>query len=177
MRALTIKQPWAGCIAHLGKDVENRTWRCPPEFIGAEIAIHAGKEVDYGLIPAPPGDNWADLFATRAEWDAWRYWHLGRKPRDVANWPPKLALGAVVALATIAGCHVRDPGEGCGNGRYAYGAICSPWAYPEQFHWVLANVRPLSEPVPCRGALGLWRLPEDVEAQARKQLEASHDRR
>ncbi len=31
---------------------------------------------------------------------------------------------------------------------------------------------PLAEPVPCRGALGLWRVPDDVESAVRAQLEA-----
>lgn len=35
----------------------------------------------------------------------------------------------------------------------------------------LANARPLSEPVPCRGMLGLWRLPEEAEKAVRAQLE------
>lgn len=31
--------------------------------------------------------------------------------------------------------------------------------------WQLAEVRALPEPIPCRGAQGLWDLPPDVEAQ------------
>ena len=172
MRALSIRQPWAGCVAHIGKTVENRTWRCPYRYIGAQIAIHAGSTVEPEVISVPDGDGkkWASLFASQAEWDAWRHWKLGYKPRDVANWPPKLALGAVVAVATVAGCHVRDPKEGCGDGTYADGIICSPWAMPDQFHWVLAAVRPLPEPVPCKGKQGLWSLPEDVEKAVRGQL-------
>jgi hypothetical protein len=34
-----------------------------------------------------------------------------------------------------------------------------------------ANARPLAEPVPCKGALGLWWLPDDVDAQVRAQLD------
>ena len=28
--------------------------------------------------------------------------------------------------------------------------------------WRLTNVRLLDEPIPCRGSVGMWRLPEDV---------------
>ncbi len=28
--------------------------------------------------------------------------------------------------------------------------------------WHLTNVRLLDEPIPCRGNVGMWRLPEDV---------------
>lgn len=31
----------------------------------------------------------------------------------------------------------------------------SPWAEPDQFHWVLANAREMT-PEPARGMLGLW---------------------
>ncbi|WP_030509448.1 hypothetical protein [Microbispora rosea] len=48
--------------------------------------------------------------------------------RDEANWPLKLAPGAIVAVATLAGCHQHVTGEPCGDGSYAYGIICSPWA-------------------------------------------------
>jgi hypothetical protein len=43
MRVLTVRQPWAHAIAHLGKDVENRTWST--KYRGP-IAIHAGRRLD-----------------------------------------------------------------------------------------------------------------------------------
>ncbi len=47
MRAITLWQPWAHAVIHLGKDVENR-----PRSLGyvGEIAIHAGLGLD---------DEWA----------------------------------------------------------------------------------------------------------------------
>jgi hypothetical protein len=39
--ALSIRQPWAHAVLHLGKDVENRDWRYPPTHRGAVI-VHAG---------------------------------------------------------------------------------------------------------------------------------------
>jgi hypothetical protein len=46
MIALSIRQPWAGCILYLGKDVENRTWPLPPKFRGRRVLIHAGARPD-----------------------------------------------------------------------------------------------------------------------------------
>jgi hypothetical protein len=40
MKALTIRQPWAWCIVHAGKDVENRSWSTQHR---GPIAIHAAK--------------------------------------------------------------------------------------------------------------------------------------
>lgn len=39
-KALSIRQPWAHCIVHLGKDIENRDWST--NFRG-EVCLHASK--------------------------------------------------------------------------------------------------------------------------------------
>ncbi len=41
MKALSIRQPWADCIIHHGKDIENRDWRTP--FRG-RVYVHAAKK-------------------------------------------------------------------------------------------------------------------------------------
>lgn len=46
MRAITLIQPWPFAIAHLGKDIENRSWKPPAHVIGTRIAIHAGQKID-----------------------------------------------------------------------------------------------------------------------------------
>ena len=46
MKALTIRQPWAGAIVHQTKRVENRTWKLPAAHHGARILIHAGAQLD-----------------------------------------------------------------------------------------------------------------------------------
>lgn len=50
MKALTIRQPWAGAIAHQTKRVENRTWKLPAKHHGARTLIHAGAERDRDAI-------------------------------------------------------------------------------------------------------------------------------
>lgn len=149
MRALTIKPPWSHAIAHGTKRVENRSWPAPAWAIGQDVAIHAGKGFDWDA-EFPPG--------FMAEWIP----------------PEDCALGAVVAVARLAGCHdspeCYGPMQRPGSGPHP---LCSPWGLRFQWHWVLADVRPLAQPVPCRGMLGLWRLPEDVESAARAQLEVA----
>ncbi len=54
MRALTIKQPWAGAIVHQTKRVENRTWKLPAKHHGARILIHAGAQRDRWAVVYGP---------------------------------------------------------------------------------------------------------------------------
>ncbi|MFJ6140518.1 hypothetical protein [Kitasatospora sp. NPDC092286] len=58
---------------------------------------------------------------------------------------PALTTGALVATANITDCH-RDAG------------CCRPWGLPGLWHWTLADVQALADPIPAAGRLGLWRL-------------------
>ena len=71
--------------------------------------------------------------------------------------PRHLVRGAIVALGRLVDCHPDD-------GR------CSLWSARGQWHWVLDDVRALTEPVPCRGALGLWTAPPEVLDAVKRQL-------
>jgi len=159
MRALTVCQPWAACIAHLGKTVENRSWRFPPALAGQRIAIHAGKAI------VPCDEPLAGLFDSHAQEDWWHAWRLRRARRpSPARWPGKIVLGAVVAAAHVTGCHWW---EECAAGP------CSPWAARGQYHWQLTTVTALPAPVPCAGAQRLWFLPPGTDAAVRAQLPAA----
>ena len=46
MLALSVKQPWAWCIIHGTKDIENRSW-LPGRAAGERIAIHASRRPDH----------------------------------------------------------------------------------------------------------------------------------
>lgn len=141
MRALTVRQPYAWAIAAGAKDVENRSRAT--HYRGL-LAIHAAKAVHRKGLDDP-----LILEAIAG--------------REFAIGEPESSLGAVVAVAVLAGCHHESTERPRSS--------CSPWGQPEMYHWALASVQPLREPVPCRGALGLWRLPDDVEKSVRAQLE------
>jgi hypothetical protein len=127
MRALTIRQPWAGAIAHQTKRIENRSWKLPAKHHGTRILIHAA--------------------ATR--------------DRDATVYGPHLDVySAVVAIATITGCHWSDDGTCCG-----------PWGVERAYHWALADVTALPDPVPAKGALGFWRPDEAIVTAALTQTE------
>lgn len=80
------------------------------------------------------------------------------------NYPVQTAQG-VVAVANLTEVHGA---EECG-----FGLSCSYWALAHGWHWILADVIPLPEPVPCKGRQGLWTLPDEVERKVREQLGAS----
>lgn len=129
MKALTIRQPWAGAIAHQTKRVENRTWKLPAKYEGARLLIHAGAQPD----------------------------------RDAIVYGEHLAVySAVVAVATVTGCHWADEWQCCGY-----------WAFEKAYHWTLTDVIALPEPVPAKGALGFWTPDADVLAAVETQLQAA----
>lgn len=149
MKAITVRQPWAWAIANGGKTVENRsrgtTYRGP-------LAIHAGK-------------GWSDRGAADDRVLAlWRELHLPSLPAD-RHQAIHFPTGSVIAVAHLVDSH---PDAGC----------CRPWgesSYQEAggrtvgtvHHLVLENVLPLREPLDCRGALGLWTVPDSVVAGSR----------
>lgn len=73
----------------------------------------------------------------------------------------ELHFSAVLGVARITGSH----------GSYTdTDGPCSEWAQPGCFHLALDDVHVLPLPVPCRGALGPWRVPLDVFEQVLLQL-------
>jgi hypothetical protein len=142
MKALTVQQPWAWAIVHGGKDVENRTRNLPGSYRGP-VAIHAGKREDE--------DGYYDDMIREALGTVDDSWVLEER----------LARGVIVGIVNLVSVH-HDHQHGTDR--------CSPWSQWGQWHLVLANPRPLAEPVPCRGALGLWTVPPGVDDQVRLQL-------
>jgi hypothetical protein len=147
MRALSIQQPWLGAIVLADKRTENRGWPAPPWIIGKDIALHASRKPDWD----------APLYA----WTAARLYPPWMAGITQARWCQDNAavLGAVLAVVTVAGCHHASNASEC---------RCDRWAAPGQYHIEIGQVRPLPNPVPCRGRLGLWRLEREAEA-ARKR--------
>ncbi|MFJ2752748.1 hypothetical protein [Streptomyces sp. NPDC087297] len=60
--------------------------------------------------------------------------------------------GAVIAVGRLAGCH------------FAKAGCCAPWGEAEVYHWELAGLQALPEPVAAVGRLGLWHPPAEVIA-------------
>lgn len=147
--AITLWPEWAYAVAHLGKNIENRTWEPPDGLLGQMIAIHGGVSIG-GRASKKPG------FAFEAIRQMTLTAAMCGQSEDVLR---TITPGVVtekgrgiVAVARLKGVH-RHP-EGL---RW--------YAGDNLFGWVLGDVYTLPRPVPCMGAQGLWRLhPETLEA-------------
>lgn len=142
MRALTVRQPWAWAIIHGGKNIENRDWA--PRVSPGRIAIHAGKA-------------WDDLAADHpAIVRAFTEANPGFDERWASVDRGDFTFGAIIGTVEVTiDSHPVDGTHGCRGSDE-----CQPWGMGSAlYHWVLANPRPLAEPIPCRGALGLWTVP------------------
>ena len=151
--ALTLHRPWAWAVAHLGKPIENRDWRPPASVIGEWIAIHSGKMFD----------------AQAAEW-------IRRQGLEV---PENGGPGGIVCVAHLVGfVEVLDGGER----RFPEGergelvrkvvARAERWLFG-RYGWCFDEVVTLAEPVPCRGAQKLWRVPGRETAIVRERFVAA----
>lgn len=155
MRGFTLWQPMAWAIAEGHKPVENRPWVLPKKFVGERFAVHAGKTYD---------QDWADMIANS----------FGLEIPAKSEIP----LGAVIAVATFVGCIddaalddlTRDDLLRMGMSPTKFNAV-HEW-YSGPYGFLIAEVRKLAHPIPCRGFQGLWHLPSDIEKAVRAQLEA-----
>jgi hypothetical protein len=165
MRAITVRQPWAWAIMHGGKDVENRSRNIAGSYRGP-VAVTAGLQIDRGydtaLISRAVGE------VSRAHGSGLRYVaQRAGEPLTPGNEVTERfgSLGAILGVVDLVDVHVCR-----GSTDEAYGG-CTPWAdYAANYHLVLANPRPLQAPIPVRGRLGLWTLPDDVAAQVEEAL-------
>lgn len=159
-RALSLIQPFASLIAASEKRIETRSWATTYR---GPLAIHASKgfpQEYQELLRVEPFRS--VLFRDGYGWGMQAPW---------VRHDESLPRGAIVAVADLVDCNRTE--------RYLRSDI---WRnlpphekefgdYTEgRYGLLLANVRRLAEPVPCRGALSLWEVPADVEARIREQV-------
>ena len=158
MRALTIRHPYSYAIIqwNWGKLVENRSrniagsYRGPVAIHQAVHEAHVTDQTDVDLIAAGlDQERWSTL----AQHRAWT------------------ARGEVIGVADLVDVHYVDGHSERWDAEAEQNTTCSPWAHHgPTWHLVFANPRPLTHPIPARGQLGLWTLPDDVEQAVRRQL-------
>lgn len=158
MSGATLARP-AGAVAGTPERLRAITIHQPY----ATAIARFGKRTENRGWPAP-----ADMVGGRLAIHAGQQWMP-----PPADWPPaKLPgydpatypFGVVVAVARLAWCCTAaiagDPW-----------CECDAWAMEDQYHWGLADVVVLPEPVPCRGFQRIWTLPPDVAAKVAAQLD------
>lgn len=137
MKALTVQQPYASAIIIGPKTGENRTWTPSLKQLapGDWVAIHAGAALYRGAKRPHFTEGY-----TKETPPLWR------------ECPAfdKLPRGAVIGVARLRAflTHDLDP---------------NPW-YVGPVVWEFDRRIALPSPMPCKGALGLWALPTDIEA-------------
>jgi hypothetical protein len=147
--ALTLWRPWPYAFFYLGDDckrVENRPWAPWERVIGTRIALHAGKHYDK--------EAHRRILGLRSD--------------------PRAEHEGIVGTGIVRGW-VKDAAEdqlfdinygGLVTADEAQQAYTSHWFFGP-FGWIFVDCQPLKRPVPCRGAQGLWKIPESVREQMR----------
>lgn len=166
---ISVRQPWAWAIIRAGKRIENRAvpdpWR---SRVGQRIYIHAAK----GCTRDEYEDG-ADFIedATGLDATAIRPPLLAALPRGAIVGTAKLtAVAKLGALPSSFSGWFRDDDAP----RVLRAVSRSPWSVGP---WclVLDDVRPLSQPLPWKGALGWFPGPPDAEAAIAAWANAGDD--
>ncbi len=153
MKAITLTQPWATLIAIGAKTIETRSWNT---IYRGKLAIHAAKvfpkEAKYMCFQEPFRELLIDRYGFLLGGGIYFGYH-------------KFPLGAVIATCNLIQCVkikeittlIRLPKDdfmlispGPGN-ELAFGDYT-----PGRFAWILTEIKPLPEPIPAKGTLGLW---------------------
>ena len=155
MKGLTVWQPWASLIAAGHKPYEFRGWPPAKWIIGKRIAIHAGaravKAEEVRWLLAGLNGTFAQVQRPALAEGALAY--LTTVPRK--NYP----LKAIVCTAVV-GEPVR--GDEAAR-RLGIPVATNDSAREGTFNWGWPMLDIKSVPgVPCRGAQGLWNVPEPI---------------
>ena len=151
MKVLSVRPPWAYYIIYgvpygvavdngdgsqriedsrkvIIKDVENRAWPIPSQFVLPQrIQIQVGKRDDdiEGVLEFCVGKLKLPAFSI------------------MMSYSKRLPRGAIIGEVDITDCLQVSK---------------SPWAIEGQYHFILSNPISYETPIPCKGKLGLFEL-------------------
>ncbi len=161
MKALTLTQPWATAVALGSKRIETRSWST--SYRGP-IAIHAAKGYGvYDLLHYSSAWNWIGAM-----------WETGVRFGNGPTFEDVLPFGAIVATAMLVDCRrtdsftvaeldtPRQPSNGESVHLYKWTERQMGDFALGRFGFVLDDIQRIEPPIPYRGALGLWNLPDGV---------------
>lgn len=143
MKALSVRAPWWWAILHLGKDIENRDWHT--NFRG-KIYLHAGKfwkqsEIDQDI------DDIAFILGDP-----------GTRNVPLDGFPPENlrdGCGCIVGTVEVVDCVQQST---------------SRWFFGD-YGFVLRNPIAFPRPIPFKGALGFFDVPDNLLAPPAPQAD------
>lgn len=179
--ALTMLPPWSWAIVHAGKRLENRDWKRGCSYRGP-VWLHTSN--------APGGDpekvlrsqsKASDEYMAGVEAMLFAIASTGVDTGPITHGALLATRGMILGRATIVGTVERREDD---KGAFGLGTWGDPSSglyrralKPAEAAWwtggfalVLDNVVALAEPVPCKGALGFWTVPKDIEAKCLAQI-------
>lgn len=144
MKALSVRAPWWWMILEAGKRTENRDWQSPPRaMIGETFLLHAS------AWWSTPQVHEAFLYAKEmAREEDWARVQAMPKPLTLA--PMKADGGKIVGRARLANVVRNGPMPTDG------------WAVSNALGFILADVERIAEPIPFKGALGFFEVPDAI---------------
>lgn len=161
VRAITLTQPYASLVACGEKRIETRSWRHP--YRGA-LAIHAA----VGLEPVGGMRGLIDLLEAEQFAAALRPHISGYTPEERAADLPRGMLIAIVTLIDVIPVEQLAPVL-----MDRYGIEWAEMAEreaplgdyrPGRYAWLMNHRINLYDGIPCKGALGVWKLPKEALA-------------
>lgn len=174
MKVLSILQPWASLVVHGHKKIETRSWNT--KYRG-ELLIHASMGKQYKKI------HESDQLYNH-------YFQLlrhGMPPMD--HLPLGAIIGKVNLEAVIPSENIDASGDPfqqsmlINSDRTKFASNVATISLQEyafgnyenlRFGWLLSDPILFKEPIPCKGQLGIWNLPNELESIVNKEDAALH---
>ena len=161
MKCISILQPWASLVALGHKRIETRSWNT--KYRG-ELLIHASKRMLNGFERK---EFWERLYG-KVNFDTYK--ELASMP-SFEELPYGSIIGKVNLISTIstnqirldAGVHIDEDGQRLGTWGFTAQELAFGNYEWNRFGWLLSDPILFKEPIPCKGQLGIWNLPKELE--------------
>lgn len=171
MKALSLTEPWGTLVVTGEKKIETRSWKTAYRGL---IAIHAAKNFPpwaketigvsffkvlekYGIFS--PADFTLGAIIGKVEMNAClstdgAYLNFSASNVEIEN--------GVLTKGEFSSVNYQKPLPGTAEN--AFGDYSA-----NRFMWFFENARRLKNPIPCKGALSLWEVPREIEAELLKE--------
>ena len=163
--ALTLWPEWAYAFLHFGKDIENRTWRPHHQMLRRWHGIHGGQAI--GGMPAR-GERYYD----ETHGEAVRSMlEMAKLNGAVIN--EKITIRKILNCRGIVAIGYLDEARQPPKDRDRWHVPFTLDAHGIKkpcFGLHFSKIMPLPEPIPCKGALGFWRVPEPARTMIQNSV-------